>query len=811
MKNSRLFMKLFITKGISLMSYCLVLLAGILMSCGDLPKGKTDQAPNPNGRFDEWGFAGAGGGGAMFNPTVSPHDPDYAYVRCDMTGAYVTYNGGESWRMFNLRSPVRWFVFDPGNADVIYANSIALYRSNDGGKTWNILYPDPFEISSIICRGDHASEVVITRDSIRKNVNTLAVDPADSKKLYACITAGRTTAFYISDDSGVHWTKDKLLEEAAKNIFIVPSSPENNRTLYLTGRNTITVRENGTWTTNSGPAEIRTLTEYTGGFDKKSKRYIIYAISGRSYFNPSDEISGIFYTEDGGKTWENRQDGLLKYSIEGSALPEWRSIGTSADHPEVVYVSYNELRVDDDTSCLGVARSEDFGKTWRLAWKDAVTKEGSFTSANLNGGWIEEHFGPTWGENPFALGVSPADPDICYGTDFGRTIKTTDGGKSWEQLYTRRKQGAGWISRGLEVNTGYSVVFDPFDMSHVFLANTDVGLMESKDGGESWMPASRKDNGIPRRWSNSTYWLTFDPEVKGKAWAGMSGTHDLPRPKMFRGKGTAGYRGGIVMTENGADSWQSVSADIGEAAITHVLIDPQSNKESRTLYACAFGKGVYKSVDGGKTWKQKNNGIGGKEPFAWRIWKREKDGTLFLVVCRRSEDGSIGNDQDGAVYRSDNGAESWTKISLPEGTNGPMSLEFDPADPYRLLLSAWGRSAEEPSSPDTGGGIFLSADDGKTWKQVLGKDQHIHDITFDPRTNTYYACGFEGSAYRSDDKGETWNRIKGYNFKWGKRVDPDPRDPEKIFIITFGGGTWHGPAKGDPDAVEDIITPVAAY
>ena len=40
---------------------------------------------------------------------------------------------------------------------------------------------------------------------------------------------------------------------------------------------------------------------------------------------------------------------------------------------------------------------------------------------------------------------------------------------------------------------------------------------------------------------------------------------------------------------------------------------------SRTLYACAFGRGVYKSVDGGKTWTQKNNGIAGNEPFAWRI------------------------------------------------------------------------------------------------------------------------------------------------------------------------------------------------
>ena len=47
---------------------------------------------------------------------------------------------------------------------------------------------------------------------------------------------------------------------------------------------------------------------------------------------------------------------------------------------------------------------------------------------------------------------------------------------------------------------------------------------------------------------------------------------------------------------------------------------------------------------------------------------------------------------------------------------------------------------------------------------------------------------------------------KGYNFKWGKRVQPDPVNPDKIYIITFGGGVWHGPARGDEYALEDIIT-----
>ena len=81
-------------------------------------------------------------------------------------------------------------------------------------------------------------------------------------------------------------------------------------------------------------------------------------------------------------------------------------------------------------------------------------------------------------------------------------------------------------------------------------------------------------------------------------------------------------------------------------------------KNQELLYACAFGKGVYKSTDGGKTWIQKNKGIEGNEPFAWRINRNEKNGELFLVVCRRSDDGSIGNELDGAVYRSADGAET---------------------------------------------------------------------------------------------------------------------------------------------------------
>jgi photosystem II stability/assembly factor-like uncharacterized protein len=791
------------------MSILIILTGGLILCCSTSGK-KAKAEINLNGRNDTWSITGYGGGGAMFNPAVSPHNVNYAYVSCDMSQSFVTYNGGDSWRMFNLRGAVHFYVFDPLDSNVVYANSIALFRSNDKGNTWNMIYPDPSEILGIATKGDEADEYLITKDSTRKNVLAFVVDPDNSKKLYAVLAINEEAGFYFSSDAGANWTKEKVLDDGARNIFVVPSSPKENRTIYITGKNTITAKQNGIWKSNKGPEGVTTLTEFAGGFDQKGNKYIIYATSGKSYFNPAGDKSGIYYTEDGGRTWENRQDGLVRFCTKTAEFPEWRSIATSSLHPEVVYVSYNGLKVHNDTTCIGVAKSKDYGKTWELVWKDRLNKGGDKYSENYNKGWIDERFGPTWGENPFAIGVSPANPEVCYTTDFGRTIKTSNGGKTWEQLYTKKLEGSGWTSRGLDVTTGYSVVFDPFDLNHMFFTNTDVGLMESKDGGKSWMSATQ-NNGIPRNWQGNTYCLAFDPDVKGKAWAVMSGVHDLPRYKMWRRTGLAGFDGGILVTEDGGMSWQAVSRDIGEAAMTHILIDPSSNKESRTLYACAFGKGVYKSTNGGKTWILKNSGIEGTEPLAWSITRRVQDGALFLIVNRKSETGGIATDQDGALYRSDDGAETWVRMTLPSETNCPTSLLIDPENADNLVLSAWGRSSKTGFSPSIGGGIFISGDAGKTWKPVLQKDQFIHDLTFDPRIKRYYACGFSSSAYWSDDKGKTWVRIKGFNHKLGRRVDIDPRDANKIFITTYGGGVWYGPAKGDDQAVEDINTKVVAY
>jgi photosystem II stability/assembly factor-like uncharacterized protein len=240
-----------------------------------------------------------------------------------------------------------------------------------------------------------------------------------------------------------------------------------------------------------------------------------------------------------------------------------------------------------------------------------------------------------------------------------------------------------------------------------------------------------------------------------------------------------------------------------ETAATHILLDPTSPTDARVLYVAAFGRGVYKSTDGGQTWALKNQGITQNQPFAWRL-ARSSDGTLYVILARRSENGSIGNDGDGAIYRSTDGAEHWQPVRLPAGTNGPNELAVDPNSPRRLYLAAWARAQGVHGE---GGGVFLSEDGGENWRQIFDRDQHVYDVTIDPNDpNTLYAGGFESSAWRSSDRGQHWKRIPGFNFKWGYRVIPDPEDRNKIYVTTFGGSVWHGSLNGE-DRPLDIATP----
>ena len=79
----------------------------------------------------------------MRRPAISPHDPKLVMLGCDMTGAYITTDGGASWRMFNLGSIADRVRLRSESPATLYAGAEGVYKSEDAGRSWRLVLPDP--------------------------------------------------------------------------------------------------------------------------------------------------------------------------------------------------------------------------------------------------------------------------------------------------------------------------------------------------------------------------------------------------------------------------------------------------------------------------------------------------------------------------------------------------------------------------------------------------------------------------------------------------------------------------------------------
>jgi photosystem II stability/assembly factor-like uncharacterized protein len=753
---------------------------------------------------NSWKIIGPGGGGTTIGPTISPHDPALVVEHCDMTGGYVTRDNGQSWRMINLRGVINVFAFDPADPQVIYAGNAALWRSGDAGRTWKMLFPSPARNTVEHQIGDHSNYSLTSSDSAYPggDITAIAIVPggeakktigsrehlylAFRRKGHSAVDAGGGghvdpdgAVIVSSADGGVSWSRLAMLPQ---NILLI--AQQEPGMVAVSGSTAWRIAPNGN-TTELGSVAAGVVAASAA---RSGETVWIYA---------TGKDGKVYLSDDSGQHFRPVTPAL------GQTSGNFAAIAASDHHPDVAYVGFRGLQLGEGKENLfnGIAKTTDGGKSWKI-----VFKESNHPAANLSATWIEKRAmqdsDDIWFDSPYSLGVAPNNPDVAYASDLFRTYRTLDGGATWQEMNSKQAGDGSWVSRGLDVTTNYGVQFDPFDSRHIYMDNTDMGLFQSTDGGKSWQTTSE---GVPDDWRNTTYWLAFDPTQRGLIWGAFSGQHDLPRPKDWRNNSPQNFKGGVAVSTDGGHHWQPSITGMPVHSITHILLDPSSPAGSRTLYACAFGLGVYKSTDNGKSWTQKNNGIAGDEPFAWRT-TLSQDGSLYLVVARRNEGQNHSPSGAGALYRSTDKAEHWQRMDMPEGVTGPTALEIDPRNSQRLYLTAWG---EEGENADRNGGVYASDDGGKTWRTLFTDSQHVYDLTIDTHhPDTLYICGFDAAAYRSTDRGAHWARIKGYDFKWGHRVILDPNDPSQIYITTYGGGVWHGPAAGTPKPTEAIVTPV---
>ena len=793
------------------------ILTGIFVLTGCTIHAKSSDKNADTADRNAWSVIGPGGGGGVLKPTVSPFDENFVMTHCDMTAAYVSLDGGMNWKMKNLGNVPDDFEFDPVDPNTVYVATRGflhsedrgsgismLLRSDDKGSTWQIIYPDVARSRSVErLQSTSLLPSDLIEGALDVTIQKVKVDPADNNRIYLGMSPlidymGRNNKYadpgkatlVLSTDHGKTWKTIARLP--GKSVLAIFPESNNGIVIAITERACMRINEK-TGETAILPLPVNSVTVAEGGTGKNGT--LIYIQS--DFIKKKDETGGgIFVSPDMGNTWTQINTGLLNVTAKGMVPYLRQGFAVCGSQPEVAYISVINPVTNEKgqtEAIYSIYKTTNAGKLWEPVLLSSTP--GGYITKNFNGSWMEESFDPGWGGSPIDLGVAPGNPDVCYAGDNGRGYKTTDGGKTWTQVYSQNNSDGSYSSNGLNVTTCYGVHFDPFDKNHFFICYTDIGLFHTFNGGKSWFHS--KVN-VPGDWVNTCYEVEFDPAVKGKVWSVWANAHDLPRTKMFGGQGFSKYHGGVAVSVDGGRTWQKSNTGLPENSVcTSILLDKSTPAESRTLYTGVFDRGIYKSTDGGTNWKPVNKGFG-DNLFAWQV-RQNSDGRLFALFAR-----GLRNEEtiEGAIYFSDDGAESWQKLRLPGDISGPHDLLIDPVHPEIMYVSCWPHTAD---GKDTGGGVLKSTDGGLSWKQVFDERVRVNSAGMDPKKpDLIYINTFQNAAYRSEDSGNTWNRIEGYRFKWGQRAIPDINNPGMLYLTTYGGSVFYGPAAGIPGITDDI-------
>jgi photosystem II stability/assembly factor-like uncharacterized protein len=760
--------------------------------------------------ISQWEIIGPGAGGGVFIPTISPFDTNLVLSKGDMTGNFISYNGGKSWKLFNLMTVAQDFEFDPADPNVVYAASRGylydedrgsglslLYRSDNRGETWKVVYPDIHTMPSlekIQSMSFLPSELV--KGMPDGSIDMIRVDREDSRTLYLGLSPLRPYIGKIpaetprhvfvmqTKDHGENWKQIATVQgTAVLGIFPHCLPDEPDAVLVITDERCATINQKTGSVTLLDPPAGKLLTAGSGEKDGITVVYLVADV----YKDKAGALKGgVWSSKNGGKTWTEINPSFMKQQT-ARPLPVFRAVAVCENQPENAYLSVvhpaygpnavKEVRYE-------IYRTRNSGASWETVYS---ANSAEVLTRNFNDSWLNRNYGPGWGGDVLTLGVAPANPNICYATDFGQMYKTSDGGRNWNQVCSENHADSSVTSTGLDLTCCYGVVFDPFDKNHLIVSYIDIGLFHSFDGGKSWKQMMK---GIPETWVNTCYDVAFDPAVQGRVWSTWADQHSLPRKSQFGNGRFQGHHGGVAVSNDGGRTWEKCSNGLPDNCIgTDLMLDPASNNHARTLFLSSLNQGVFTSTDGGRSWIKSTNGLD-KNLYPWQVRLAGK--RIYLLCVRGWQEEKV---IDGKLYSSENGGNTWKVTPLPEGVNAPSDLLVDPADPAHMYLSCWPR---HNGNRDVSGGVFETRDAGVHWHQCFDERIRVFAAAFDP-SGSLYINTFQNAAYQSKDYGASWNRIPGYRFKWGHCPVPDPNHPGKMFLTTYGVSIYYGSASGNAE------------
>ena len=258
-------------------------------------------------------------------------------------------------------------------------------------------------------------------------------------------------------------------------------------------------------------------------------------------------------------------------------------------------------------------------------------------------------------------------------------------------------------------------------------------------------------------------WRNIGPNRGGRSLT-CAGSASRPYEYYFGAVG-----GGLWKTVDGGTSWKPVTdGQLGSSSVGAVAVAPSNPDvvyigmgETELRGNIMQGDGVYKSVDAGKTWKRA--GLERTQAIA-RI---RVDPSNPDVVYAAALGHPYGQNEERGVFRSTDGGKSWKKILYRDNHSGAIDLVFDPKDSRTMFASLWDvyRTPWLLNDGGPGSGLFKSADGGDTWKEItrnpglpagtVGKIG-VAVSAADPRRIYAIVEASDGGLFVSDDRGEHW-------------------------------------------------------
>jgi photosystem II stability/assembly factor-like uncharacterized protein len=259
--------------------------------------------------------------------------------------------------------------------------------------------------------------------------------------------------------------------------------------------------------------------------------------------------------------------------------------------------------------------------------------------------------------------------------------------------------------------------------------------------------------------------------------------------------------GGVWKSENGGSAWQPVFDDQPTQNIGAVRIDPTNSKviwvgtgEGNPRNSMNLGMGIFKSTDGGKTWK--HHGLEATRT----IHRILIDPTAPQTVYAGAMGDPFAPGPDRGLYKSGDGGLTWKRILHTNDSSGVADMAMDPEDPAKIFVAMYEhrRTPYSFTSGGPGSGLFVTYDGGSTWTKLGAEsglpDGHLGRIGIaiapgNPRRVYAKVEAAKNALYRSEDGGKTWkiinNNPKYVNNRpfYFQELAVDSKDPDRLYNI----------------------------